>query len=202
MIEHLKECKFVLFTEADGIFKELMLPLEWQMNYWNFTKETNIAIASDPLSDLNKDSHGNMNLDLGFVLAQNTERTFEIWEGWNNCLDDSTKFPDCQKWAYNWPAEQGAYSSIIRYKYSEPGDLLIIPCDEANGYPESDTGCHGTLNYQHYWLKKDTLKDKAVLPTVQLMMQGLQLDILLRKDQILQEKGRSVMGENVQEEKE
>jgi hypothetical protein len=186
IIEHLKECKYLLNVEADAIFKELTLPMEWQMNYWNFTKTTNVAIPSDPTEDFNRDWKGQVNLNTGFILAQNTPRTLEIWEGWKSCLD---RFPDCESFRDSWPAEQGAYSSIIRYAYNKPNDLLVIPCSEANGYPESNSDCTGSLNYQHFWIKKEQLlKDKAVVPIMQLMMQSLHLDLMIRKDEVLVQK--------------
>lgn len=189
IIEHLKECKIVLNVEADAIFKELTLPMEWQMNYWNFTKDTKVAIPADPAADFNLDWKGNVNLNTGFILAQNTPRTLEIWESWKSCVDDYDRFPDCQKFADDWPAEQGAYSSIIRYEYNDPDDLLVIPCEEANGYPEADFDCKGTLNYQHFWIKKDLLlKERAKVPIMQLMMRSLHLDLLIRKDEVLTRK--------------
>lgn len=189
IIEHLKECKYLLNVEADAIFKELTLPMEWQMNYWNFTKNTKVATPSDPDENFNMDGKGNVNLNTGFILAQNTPRTFEIWESWKSCVDDHIRFPDCEKLRDNWPAEQGAYSSLIRYAYNDPDDLLVIPCSEANGYPESGSDCLGSLNYQHFWIKKEQiLKDKAVVPMMQLMMQSLQLDLLSRKDEVLVKK--------------
>ena len=197
MIERLKGCKFMLFTEADAIFKELTLPLEWQMNYWNFSKDTKVAMAIDPNATFNLDSHGNLNVNLGFILAQNTPRTFEIWEGWNSCVDDQVRFPDCQRWAEDWPREQGAYSSVIRYRYDEPDDLLTIPCEEANGFPEADCECKGILNYQHYWGMKELVKEKFIPPMMQMMMQGLQLDLLTRKDEVLQKKQGYTFGVDV-----
>lgn len=186
IIEHLKECKYILNVEADGIFKELTLPMEWQMNYWNFTKSTNVAIPLDPTEDFNRDWNGKVNLNTGFILAQNTPRTLEIWGDWKSCLD---RFPNCENFRNSWPAEQGAYSSIIRYAYNKPDDLLVLPCSEANGYPESDSDCTGSLNYQHFWIKKEQLlKDKAVVPMMQLMMQSLHLDLMIRKDEVLVQK--------------
>ncbi|EED15451.1 conserved hypothetical protein [Talaromyces stipitatus ATCC 10500] len=189
VIEHLKECKYLLNVEADAIFKELTLPMEWQMNYWNFTKNTKVAIPSDPNEDFNLDWEGKVNLNTGFILAQNTPRTFEIWEGWKSCVDDHVRFPGCEKFRDNWPAEQGAYSSIIRHAYNDPDDLLVIRCSEANEYPESGSDCIGSLNYQHFWIKKEQLlKDKAVVPMMQLMMQSLRLDLLIGKNEVLVKK--------------
>jgi hypothetical protein len=200
MIEHLKGCKFILFVESDGIFTELTLPLEWQMNYWNFTPTTKVAMPIDPEVEVNLDWNGNLNLNLGFVIGQNTPRTFEIWEAWNSCIDDQERFPDCEKWRYEWPREQGAYSSIIRYKYNEPDDLLVIPCEEANGNPEELSECNGALNYQHYWTKKDLAKGHVVPPMMQTMMQSLQLDFLMQGDEVVQRKQGYDFGINSGEE--
>jgi hypothetical protein len=186
MIDHLKTCKHILVIEADGLFSDLTLPMEWQMNYWNFTKDTKVAILADPDDPINLDSRGNVNLNTGFVLAQSTPRTMEIWNAWGSCPDDHDRFPGCEKWAKNWPYEQGAYSDIIRYHFNKPNDLLILPCDEANGYPEADYACKGTLNFQHYWIKKSLVKEKSVPPIMQSAMQGLQLDFLMSQDKIVQ----------------
>lgn len=128
-----------------------------------------MALALDPVHEVNNDArHGKTNLNAGFVVAQNNERTHEILKAWQACPDDEVTYPDCSRWKNGWPAEQAAFSEYIRYDFTEEEDIKPIACGDANGYPESNTECEGTF-IQHHWIKKHLVRP-AVIESV---MSGL-----------------------------
>lgn len=160
--EALKTYDIVVFMDADAVFHYHHLPLEWLFNHWNITSETLIAMALDPDRDFNKDERGNVNLNTGFIIAQASKRTTEMFNIWEDCVTDET-WENCSKWRYEWSHEQAAFSNFLRYEYTQPNEVISLPCAEANGYPsQAELGCTGEF-VRHYWLDKgatiDALKD-------------------------------------------
>ncbi|RDI76722.1 hypothetical protein Vi05172_g13293 [Venturia inaequalis] len=162
-------CDITVSIDADASFMNLNLPFEWLLNRWNFTSTTSMALALDPVHKVNNDArHGKTNLNAGFVVAQNNDRTHEILKAWSACPDDNVAYPDCARWKNDWPAEQAAFSEYIRYDFTREEDIKPIACNDANGYPESNTECGGTF-IQHHWIKKNLVRP-AVIESV---MSGL-----------------------------
>lgn len=156
--EALKTYDYVVFMDADAVFHYHHLPLEWLFNHWGITNETMLALALDPVQDYNLDDRGNVNLNTGFIIAQASERTTELFNIWENCVDD-VRYPGCSKWRYEWSHEQAALSNYIRYDYTAPGEVISLPCAEANGYPaREELGCTGEF-VRHYWLSKESTVD-------------------------------------------
>ena len=146
--------------DSDAIFHRLDLPFEWLMNYWDLDPSRNsLALAIDPELEHNRNKFGDLYLNTGFIIAQNNERTFQILKDWEECPNDGSKYPDCKQFRYNdpgKPTDQGGFGTYIRYDY--PEDIKELPCTEANGFPESKTGCSG-LFIQHLWTgKSDWIK--------------------------------------------
>ncbi|GAM33628.1 hypothetical protein TCE0_011f00671 [Talaromyces pinophilus] len=151
--EALKTYDYVVFMDADAIFHYHHLPLEWLFNHWNITEETMLAMALDPDADFNRDEHGNVNLNTGFIIAQAGERTTQMFNVWEDCVTDE-KYANCSKWRYEWSHEQAAFSNYLRYEYTRPNEVISLPCAEANGYPsKAELGCTGEF-VRHYWLDK------------------------------------------------
>lgn len=156
--EALKTHDFVVFMDGDAVFHYPHLPVEWLFNLWGLTKQTLVAMAMDPNKDFNMDSQGRVLLNTGFIIAQQSGRTQEMFEAWESCPQD-TRYVNCSKWTNQWAHEQSAFGNYVRYDFNQPEDIKSLPCAEANGYPEaSDTGCGGDF-VRHYWLaKKLTIK--------------------------------------------
>lgn len=164
-----QRCDITISIDADASFMNLNLPFEWLLNRWNFTSTTSMALALDPVHEVNNDAkHNQTNLNAGFVVAQNNERTHEILKAWSACPDDGITYPGCGRWKKKWPAEQAAFSEYIRYDFTKEEDIKPIECDDANGYPESNTECKGKF-IQHHWIKKHLVRP-AVIESV---MSGL-----------------------------
>ncbi|OKL57913.1 hypothetical protein UA08_06441 [Talaromyces atroroseus] len=151
--EALKTYDYVVFMDADAVFNHHHLPLEWLFNHWNITSETLIAMALDPSMDFNKDEHGNVNLNTGFIIAQASPRATEMFNIWEDCVTED-RYANCSKWRYEWSHEQAAFSNYLRYEYSGESEVISLPCAEANGYPSrAELGCTGEF-VRHFWQDK------------------------------------------------
>jgi hypothetical protein len=145
-------CKIVVTIDHDAIFANLHLPFEWLMNRWNFTGATSLGMALDnhitpwnPSGFGNEDDFGEVNVNAGFIIAQDNARTHEILRAWDSCPSNETQYPNCRKFIKEWPAEQGAYGTYIRRQFTRPDDLLVVPCTEGNGFPGMNTECQGVF---------------------------------------------------------
>lgn len=160
MAKILKKHDACIYLDSDAIFHNLDLPFEWLMNYWNLNPTTNsLALAADPNAKNNQDKFGNVYLNTGFIVAQNNDKTYEIFDEWNACPEEGGKHPECTEFKLNRPGkptDQGGFGTYIRYDY--PKDIKELLCTEANGFPESHSGCEGKF-IKHLWTgKKDWIK--------------------------------------------
>lgn len=83
--EALKTHDTVVFLDADAVFMYPHLPFEWLMNMWNVTSETLMAISSDPDAKTNRDDKGLVSWNTGFIIAQQSKRTQELFDRWDKC---------------------------------------------------------------------------------------------------------------------
>ncbi|KAI9155469.1 galactosyl transferase [Paramyrothecium foliicola] len=175
MTKILKEHEACLYLDSDAIFNHLDLPFEWLMNYWGLHPSNNsLALAFDPDAPNNKDQFGKVYLNTGFIVAQNNKKTFEILDAWQNCPEENGKHPDCVIFRTNGPGrptDQGGFGTYTRYDY--PDDITNLPCTEANGFPESHSGCEGKF-IRHLW----TGKSSWIKATVGAQMPGPYLEEL------------------------
>ncbi|KAF2812312.1 uncharacterized protein BDZ99DRAFT_518166 [Mytilinidion resinicola] len=154
MKEALKTHDFVAFMDSDVMFHYPHIPLEWLMNYWNITAENLVAMSIDPDEAQNYDGRGNRYVNTGFVIAQQSKRTQEMYKAWAECPSD-TRYKDCARWGFEWAHEQAAFGNHIRYDFDRPEDIKVLPCVEANGAPEAAGrgGCKGVF-VRHFWVDK------------------------------------------------
>lgn len=154
MKEALKTHDYIVFMDSDVMWHYPHIPLEWLMNYWNMTKETLVMMSIDPDEPQNYDSKGNRYLNTGFVIAQQSPRTQEMYKSWAECPTEK-EFKGCARWKLDWAHEQAAFGNYIRYKYDRPEDIKVLPCVEANGAPEAADrgGCKGIF-VRHFWVNK------------------------------------------------
>jgi hypothetical protein len=57
------------------------------------------------------------------------------------------------------PTDQGGFGTYIRYDF--PDDIKELQCTEANGFPESKSGCDGKF-IKHLWTGKHDWLNIAV----------------------------------------
>ncbi|KAF2744847.1 hypothetical protein M011DRAFT_470150 [Sporormia fimetaria CBS 119925] len=165
MKEALKTHDYIVFMDSDVMFHYPHLPLEWLLNYWHMTPETLVMMSIDPDEPQNYDDKGNRYLNTGFVVAQQSERTQEMFKHWAECPSE-TKYPGCGRWKKDWAHEQAAFGNYLRYDYDRPEDIKVLPCAEANGAPEAINrgGCKGVF-VRHFWVDKGLLS-KGLADTV------------------------------------
>ncbi|KAM0269832.1 hypothetical protein ACHAQH_009642 [Verticillium albo-atrum] len=170
MKEALKKYKFVVFLDADAIFTEPQLPLEWLMSLWNIHDETLLAMAEDLDVGSNYDKKGWLLWNTGFVIAQQSERTQKLFKSWIDCPSDA-EYPGCSHWSYHWAHEQAAFGNYLRYDYNTSDQLRMLPCMHANGspyIPENNT-CGGVF-VSHLWSEKwRAIEDLREMVTTGLM---------------------------------
>lgn len=145
-----------MYVDSDALFNRLNLPFEWLMNYWKLDPTNNsLALSEDPDRDFNQDKFGKLNLNTGFIIAQNNPKTHEIMKAWEKCPEDGDPYPECVEFrtaSPGRPTDQGGFGSYVRYSYKD--DIKALNCDEANGFPLSNSGCTG-LFIRHLWTGKD-----------------------------------------------
>jgi hypothetical protein len=159
--EILKHHDACVFMDSDAVIHHLDIPFEWLMNYWGLHPSTNsFALAYDPKHPNNQDKFGGVYLNTGFIVLQNNKKSYEILDAWEECPEPGGKHPDCVDFRTNRPGkptDQGGFGTFIRYDFPAP-DIISLPCTEANGFPESHSGCEGKF-IQHLWTgKKNWIK--------------------------------------------
>ncbi|KAJ5558055.1 Galactosyl transferase [Penicillium sp. DV-2018c] len=143
--EALNHYEYVIFLDADAMIPYPNLPMEWLFNYWDINPNTLVAMALDPDERQNHDWNGRTLLNTGFIVAQQSPRTQELFEAWESCPTE-TRYPGCLKWGREWAHEQSAFGNYLRSE-----DIRVLSCTEANGCPAmAHTGCVGEL-VRHYW---------------------------------------------------
>lgn len=157
----LRKYDFVIFFDSDAMFANSEIPLEWLFNYWGINNSTSVAIASESKLDRDKDDRGNPGQNSGFMILQNNEKTHELFKAWAECPDTEERYPGCARWKMEHLREQDAFSNHIRYDKEFSPYIKILPCTEANGYPDqkSDSGCVGAF-VRHHWMDKQQTKRK------------------------------------------
>jgi hypothetical protein len=184
----LSDCRIVVTIDHDAIFQNLHLPFEWLLNRWNFTKEHSLGMALDnhitpwnPSGYGNEDDYGELNVNAGFIIAQNNPRTHEILRAWDSCPSNETAYPNCRKFINEWPAEQGAFGTYIRRQFTRPTDRLQIPCTEANGFPGMNTECEGMF-VRHFTTEKTFVAKGVAASLVQSFFSMVHSEIKERED--------------------
>lgn len=154
-----------IFVDSDAIFNHLELPFEWLMNYWKIDKNhTSVTVAIDPDMKMNKDEHGKLYDNTGFVVVQNRPLTYKMMHDWATCADDGGKYPNCTDYrdkSPGHPSDQGGFGNYIRYDPDYKDAIQELPCEEANGFPEYKSECLG-LFIKHLWTGKHDLLKIAV----------------------------------------
>ncbi|EMT62545.1 hypothetical protein NOF04DRAFT_17647 [Fusarium oxysporum II5] len=151
--EALKTHDFVISLDSDAVFTHLDLPLEWLMNLWDYRPETLVAMAYDLDWEQDYDPQGNLILNTGFVIAQASQRTQDMFQRWEDC---PRSIPGCDHWNFKWAHEQSAFSYYIRYEFNRTHDVKNIPCNQANGNEFTLDGngeCKGVF-VSHNWKHK------------------------------------------------
>lgn len=146
----LQHYRFVVLFDGDTFISDPRVPMHVLMNRWGFQEDSSLLLAEDPPSiDISYASNGKRLLNTGFILAQNTQKAFDILEEWGRCIENTE---GCAQWAFEWAHEQTALTEYFRTddRLVEGKDLIAVPCDEGNG--SGLIGCNGVL-VTHLWMR-------------------------------------------------
>ncbi|KAF5680500.1 hypothetical protein FCIRC_5818 [Fusarium circinatum] len=160
--EALKTHDFVISLDSDAVFTHLDLPLEWLMNLWDYRPETLVAMAYDLDWEQDYDPQGNLILNTGFVIAQASQRTQDMFQRWEDC---PRSIPGCDHWNHKWAHEQSAFSYYIRYEFNRTHDVINIPCNQANGNEFTLDGngeCKGVFQWLHSKTRWDVYQELSL----------------------------------------
>ncbi|KAF2872362.1 hypothetical protein BDV95DRAFT_381883 [Massariosphaeria phaeospora] len=177
----LKNYKYVVFLDADAIFNQMHVPIEWMLNYWSIDSTISLTMALDPPGQVNEDKRGRLYSNTGFIIAQNNPKTFEILKAWDECPTE-TRYKGCAEWNKVRFHEQSAYGSYIRYDYNNY--LKELPCGEANGEWDLEL-CQGVF-IQHMWWRTATVRSYFGDKTLQSLMGRMHAEVINEKDQIME----------------
>jgi hypothetical protein len=157
--EALKTYDVVVFLDADAVFQQMHVPLEWLMRLWNMHPGIITAMAEDPNSKGNRDEKDWVLWNTGFIVAQRNNRTQDMFNEWEDC-PTGRQHPHCTKWARDWAHEQSAMGNFIRYQYNTTDELRVIPCGDGNGSPNRGGPlCAGNF-VAHHWFDKHAPVDE------------------------------------------
>ncbi|KAK5168495.1 hypothetical protein LTR04_006622 [Oleoguttula sp. CCFEE 6159] len=212
--ELLNSYRFVIFLDADAVWEHMEVPAEWLFNRWNITERTSIAMPMDVKREdcVTCDSRKRLMQNTGLIVAQQSERTQEMFAAWASCPGDE-RYPGCSTWRHKWAHEQRAFAEYVRYEFDRPDDVKVsvlrprfmqassacscvktltvgqeISCYDANGYPERGryvlSPCDGTF-VRHYWVRKHFAKGAIGNAVLQSIMGRLQTQLLEQQEGIL-----------------
>lgn len=199
MKEALKEFDVVVFMDSDAHMTNMELPVEWLMNYWDIHKNIMVAMAYDPDEPQNFDPKGNIYLNTGFVIAQRSRRTQQMYKTWAECPLE-LHYKDCANYRTNMFHEQSAFGRFVRYDFKS--GIRDLPCAEANGCPEAINrgkigGCKGTF-VRHYWHDKSLALPRLAQVVMQAFIPRLHAQFNhLRGDFMIDARGFTLEGSDV-----
>jgi hypothetical protein len=167
-------CEFIFSLDTDAVFVHLELPVEWMMNRWNMTDQYSIAMSIDPDTPIhktdeeieaspgnwtrfNRDEYRRVWGNPGVSLMRNTPLAREMLRDWWSCPEDLERYPRCDRFIKNWPAEMSAFANYLRYEDKYKDAVNELACQEMNGFPEMHTECVG-LFVKHFTTSKDLIK--------------------------------------------
>ncbi|KAI9691994.1 MAG: hypothetical protein M1820_009612 [Bogoriella megaspora] len=189
-----RDYRFIIFLDADVLFSQPEIPLEYLFNYWNITSEISVAMANDfgpPTFDTQEGQIRRNSTNTGFGIFQNNPTTKEILKRWEECTSEVI-YKGCARWLEDFAHEQSAFSQYLRYDFED--QILALPCQEANGFPALKGGCEGKY-VRHLWTKKKEMAQQLEHTILQSIMGPLHARFLRdRKNNIWDHSDNSPWG--------
>jgi hypothetical protein len=167
-------CDYIFSLDTDAVFVHLELPVEWMLNRWNMTDQHAITLSIDPDTPIrktddqierswhgwtkfNRDDYRRVWANPGVSVLRNSPIAREMLRDWWSCPEDHERYPRCERFIKEWPAEMSAFANYIRYEEKYKDTINEIACQEANGFPQMRTECVG-LFIKHFTTSKDLIK--------------------------------------------
>lgn len=83
-----------------------------------------------PDAPQNKDQNGLIFLNTGFIIAQRSHRTREMFEAWEACAE---RYKGCPWRNEAWPRELTAFGAYFRYNLNKHDDVILFPVTRRMG---------------------------------------------------------------------
>ncbi len=159
-----QEYDLVVLLDADTYFMDWNVPLTTLMHHWGFDKQTLFMSAVDP----GPPEPGNINslldvngtrvvmLNIGFSVWRNAPKMLNLMDQWASC---TTNITGCDIYFSGMWRDQTAFNVFIRPQLTDK-ELLILPCDDANGGNFTDNGNCTGRHVSHFWLAKEQVQAK------------------------------------------
>ena len=156
-----KKFDLIGLVDADIVFMRPHIPLSSLFERWGaFTNETHIvAAAVDPKRHPDtRYTYKSQKLDMintGLMFWKTSDRAQTLVDYWSTCLEKGDAV--CLDTAFRFYQDQSGFNKVIRVDRMLPNELVIIPCDDANGYSSENggtSGCNGKI-ISHFWNRKE-----------------------------------------------
>lgn len=147
MLQQLNDSKHDVFVYMDGdsYVTDPAVPFSHMFDVAGFKASHSLMMARDPDVEVNRNIHGSLNLNTGFMVAKNNAVARRIYSDILTCPD---RLEECEHFKLDWPHEQGAFSDYVM-PYVASQDLLQAECDLFNGY-QTEPHCTGQF-VSHAW---------------------------------------------------
>ncbi|ORZ30968.1 hypothetical protein BCR44DRAFT_38876 [Catenaria anguillulae PL171] len=156
----------VVMFDSDAYVQMPEVGVEEMMARWGMTRaNASLLLALDPPYQ----SRANENAtNTGFWIVRNTPVAKRVMRELAACPESI----ECRKWWTTWPAEQAAFTKLVRTKMKEGEELIVAPCDEANGWWEFGA-CQGRV-VTHAWSGKHLVTANMIERMVEWLVEVLE----------------------------
>ncbi|CAF0777367.1 unnamed protein product [Didymodactylos carnosus] len=144
----------VVHFDGDAFVRNLSISLESLMEYWNFTENSHFLQAVA----IGNKNHSNC----GFWIIRNSRLSRQKLLDLIECPE---KIKGCERWRNHFAHEQTAWNKYFRHTMKQGEEFIVVPQDEANGWPG-----RGGRFVVHGWGKKYQIKKWMTAEIVREMM--------------------------------
>jgi hypothetical protein len=148
------ECELVVFFDSDAYITQPSYSLYDLLDRWDFHDRAAMLLAMDQPDHPMPENRNATNT--GFMVFRSGPKALQILDDIIACPET---IPGCEHWKIYEKYEQTAFNVYIRPKLVEGEELIIIPCDDANGNFKNQH-CHGKF-ITHAWHALDSVTTRA-----------------------------------------
>ena len=155
----IKHYEITVMLDFDVFLRDDSLPLPDLLAKLGFRDDTLVLQALDPFAGHNMITLPNgtrtVQGNAGFMVFRQHDRVLKMIQDWLTCPD---LIPGCNFTTHEHFVEQDAWNLFIRPKFTSK-ELVLVPCDLANGYGFGEfSECSGRF-VSHWWLAKWELSE-------------------------------------------
>lgn len=156
-----QEFDLLVLVDADVLVPDPSVPVTALLERWGFAERALVLQALDPANvtiNYVKERSGAQVLmaNTGFMVLRNHPKVAALLDQWYGCRRAEPSVAACNGYNFTGVRNQPVWNLLIRPQLG-PGELVLAPCAEANGFPPSvgpNLGCNGT-HVAHAWHFKE-----------------------------------------------